>query len=177
MGSRLTLRHAPCGPDGGHPARVRAIGDRLTCSMKGFLMTIASILIAAGSAFFLVLGVLHAQLTIRDEREPRAFAPRDPDLLKAMQDGQMRLTAETTIWCAGLGFHYSHSLALIGFGLLFGCFALFAWPALLSLPVLLWAAPVIGLLYLVMAWRYWFRIPVIGAGLGFVLMTAGVVLA
>jgi len=138
-------------------------------------MATGAILYLAGSAIFLLLGLLHGWLTYKDEKRPRTFAPRDDDLLAAMEKVSPRISGATTLWRAGLGFHYSHSLGLAGFGLLYGGFALFAWPALTSLPVLYWAAPLVAALYLFMAIRYWFRSPAIGAGLGLALLLAGAI--
>lgn len=138
-------------------------------------MATGAILYLAGSAIFLVLGLLHGWLTFKDERRPHTFAPRDDTLLAAMEKTPPRISGATTLWRAGLGFHYSHSLGLAGFGLLFGGLALFAWPVLKTLTAVYWAAPLVAALYLFMAIRYWFRSPAIGAGLGLVLFLAGAI--
>lgn len=140
-------------------------------------MILSSILFVVGSALLLALGAIHLRLTLLDERRPRVFAPRDPELLASMQASPLRIDKSTTVWRASLGFHYSHSLGLIWVGLLFGSFGIFAWRTLLELPVLLWSAPVIALVYLVLSLRYWFKIPAIGAGLAVVLLTLGAVLS
>jgi len=119
--------------------------------------------------------LLHGWLTFKDERRPHTFAPRDDALLAAMEKTPPRISGTTTLWRAGLGFHYSHSLGLAGFGLLFGGLALFAWPVLKTLTAVYWAAPLVAALYLFMAIRYWFRSPAIGAGLGLVLFLAGAI--
>lgn len=136
-------------------------------------METGAIFYGLGSLPFLVLGLIHAMYTVKDESTPRMFASKDPETLKRMQAESPRISPDTTLWRAGLGFHYSHSLGLVGAGLLFGGIALFAWKVVLVLPVLLWAGPVVGLIYLLLAVRYWFRIPAIGAGLGCGLMLAG----
>lgn len=138
-------------------------------------MATGALLYLAGSVLFLLLGMLHGWLTYKDERRPYTFAPRDESLLAALQKTPPRITDATTLWRAGLGFHYSHSLGLAGFGLLYGGFALFAWPVLHALPALYWAAVPVAALYLLMAIRYWFRSPTIGAGLGLALFVAGAI--
>ncbi len=69
------------------------------------------------------------------------------------------------MWQAWVGFNFSHSLGVVLFGAL--CLAAGAAITPLSLPgwvLLLLAA--IGLLYVVIAALYWFRIPIAGAAIG-----------
>ena len=138
-------------------------------------MTSTAWLYAAGALPFLLLGTIHALYTWRDRRRPAYFAPRSADLLAAMQAEGPALAPATTLWRAGLGFHFSHSLGVVGFGLLYLWLALAMPAALAPASPLLWAAPAIAGLYVLMAWRYWFHIPLIGSLLGFVLFAAGAV--
>jgi len=140
-------------------------------------MSLAAILVAVGAAIMLLLGLANVFLTWKDERRPRVFAPRDPNLLNAMQEAPLRLAPTTTIWRAGLGFHYSHSLGLIGFGGLFLLLSLLDWPWLAGKPVLLWAGPVWAAIYALLSFRYWFRVPLAGSSVALALFLGGAVLA
>jgi hypothetical protein len=100
--------------------------------------------------------------------------PGDPNLTEAMRAGTLRLTRETTVWRAWIGFNLSHGLGIVLFAGLILYGALFHFVALRSAaPELLLAAPVIASLYLLMSLRYWFRIPAIGSAMGTVLLLAG----
>jgi hypothetical protein len=137
-------------------------------------MIISVLLITAGLVY-LGLGAVHALYTWQDHAEPKRFAPDDPAVLAGMQRATIRLTrGATTVWRGGLGFHYSHSLGAIGFGALalligidHGHLVLPAW----VLPMFaLWSG-----LYLLLAWRYWFRIPLLGTALATICFAAAVV--
>jgi hypothetical protein len=100
--------------------------------------------------------------------------PGDPNLTEAMRAGTLRLTRETTVWRAWIGFNLSHGLGIVLFAGLILHGALFHFAALRSTaPELLLAAPVVASLYLLMSLRYWFRIPAIGSAIGTVLLFAG----
>lgn len=134
-------------------------------------------LYAAGALPLLVLGAIHALYTWRDRINPRVFAPASPELFQDMRAASPRISPATTLWRAGLGFHFSHSLGVLMVGALYLWLAL-AHPAmLLTHPPLLWAAPVIAGTYALLAWRYWFAIPLIGCLVSALLFTAGLVLS
>ena len=62
------------------------------------------------------------------------------------------------------------------FGLVVFSAALFGFEANLSaMPALFYASPLVAAVYLVLSLKYWFRIPVIGTGIGAVFLTTGVV--
>lgn len=107
------------------------------------------------------LGGLHAWLTIASEK----FSPRDDELKARLQVIAPRISKQTTMWRAGLGFHLSHSLGAMLFAAVYGYLAWFGWDFLMEALFL----RVLGLVYLlvmlVLAVKYWFRIPVIGLAL------------
>lgn len=118
----------------------------------------AQILIACSAAIVGVLGTIHLIYTFRGQR----FEPRDPDLLQRMQQVSPRITRETTLWRAGLGFHASHSLGAMLFASVYLYLALEPQRFLLQSAVLL----ALGMLYLLamllLARLYWFRVPLLG---------------
>lgn len=129
-------------------------------------MHTTSALLEVGGGIFVLLGVLHALYTFLDIRRPRRLVPDDSAVSAAMARSSLRLTGgRTTMWQAWVGFNFSHSLGVVLFGAL--CLAAGAAITPLSLPgwvLLLLAA--IGLLYVVIAALYWFRIPIAGAAIG-----------
>jgi hypothetical protein len=127
------------------------------------------LLIVASAAVVLLLGTLHLVFTFRGER----FFPRDPTLMERMKEISPKISRQTTIWNAGIGFHASHSLGAILFGLVYGHLALVGESFLFSSMFLLG----LGWLYLaamtVLARKYWFTVPFRGISLALLFYTAG----
>lgn len=129
-------------------------------------------LLAVGGAVFAALGVTHGALAVRDLWRPTAFTPADDRLRESMADVPMRFGGHrTSMWRAWLGFNLSHSLGLM----VFGGFILI-W-ALQDSTVAqdLWLQVIgttIGLVYLVLAVRFWFYGPVVGCVLGILCFVA-----
>ncbi|MEO3690974.1 LIC_13387 family protein [Roseateles paludis] len=128
-------------------------------------------LIAASAAILFLLGSAHLLYTYWGPK----LLPRDVGLIEAMQRTQLRLTAETTVWRAWIGFNASHSLCAILFGLIYGYLAL-AQPELLFRSLYLQAVG-LGLLlaFVVLAKLYWFSIPFMGVGLALACYVGGLV--
>ena len=133
--------------------------------------TVPAMLIAASALLILSLGTLHLLLTYRGS----AFHPRDPALMEAMKAGSMRITRATSMWRSSIGFHASHSLGAMLFGLVYGYLALEGSGFLFSSVFLL----VLGLAtlcaYLLLARLYWFKVPFRGIVLATALYAAGLV--
>jgi len=120
---------------------------------------VSGALLIAGGAIFLVLGVLHALYTFAGY-----LAPHDAAVSAAMSKSAVRLArCGTTMWRAWLGFNYSHSLGAALFGLLCATIGI-ALPS--ELPkAALFVLLAVAAIYLWLALRYWFRIPVVAIGL------------
>ncbi|MDC1287633.1 hypothetical protein N8198_07095 [Gammaproteobacteria bacterium] len=115
-------------------------------------------LLIIGAAIFGILGSIHLLYTFFTNK----FDAIDPATTKAMRETSPVLTGETTMWNAWIGFNASHSLGAM-------LVAAFYVPlALINMEIVresLWFSilPVaIGLSYLSLAKRYWFKIPFIG---------------
>jgi hypothetical protein len=132
---------------------------------------LASLLIAASAAIILLLGIVHLVYTFFGKR----LQPRDANLIVQMQAATLTLTRQTTIWRAWVGFNASHSFGAISFGLIYGFLALAHPDLLLRSPFLL----VLGMLllagYVILAWRYWFKIPFRGIVLSTSLYVAALI--
>lgn len=126
----------------------------------------------AGGAVLAALGLLHLIYTLRDiAGPPRHFAPRDEAVLTAMQATRVRLAPRgRDYWQALLGFHLSHSMAVLMLAgiVVSGSLSGPSWH--------LWTGLGITLVYAAVAWRFWFAIPMWGCVTATVLQAAGIVL-
>ena len=118
----------------------------------------AQILLIIGASIFGILGAVHLLYTFFTNK----FEARDSSVTEAMKGTSPVLTNETSVWKAWVGFNASHSLGAMLVAAVyiplsttyFNIIQQSVWFSLL--PV------IIGLSYLVLAKKYWFRIPFIG---------------
>ena len=116
----------------------------------------------------LLLGTLHLVYTFATNK----FLPRDAALAQRMREVAPLICGQTSMWRAWIGFNASHSLGMMLFGLVYGYLTI-AHPALLLTdPFLLSLGGVFLASLLVLARRYWFRIPFIGIALALALYLA-----
>ncbi|WP_417519657.1 LIC_13387 family protein [Minwuia sp.] len=125
----------------------------------------------AAAGILALLGMLHLTCTLRDlTGKPRFFRPRDADLLSSMRETKVALApGGRDYWTALLGFHISHSLAVLMLALLIVVASAEALTALLWLTISLTA------LYAFIAWRFWFAIPMWGCIVATALLLAGLI--
>jgi hypothetical protein len=71
----------------------------------------------------------------------------------------------TNMWDAWLGFNFSHALGAVIFGVV--CVGAGVFARTLALPKAALLIPVlVGVIYLVLALRFWFRLPAVGIAIG-----------
>ena len=133
---------------------------------------LASLLIAASAAILLLLGSMHLLFTFNGPK----FHPRDPALKAALMASSPVITGQTTMWRAAIGFHASHSMGAMLFGLIYGYLALVHAAMLWQSMFLLTLGLATLLAYVVLAKRYWFSVPFRGISLATMLYVAGLVL-
>lgn len=121
-------------------------------------MIVAKIALLLACLIVFSLGSLHAWLTLVSEK----FSPRDDALKARLQAVSPRISRRTTMWRAGLGFHYSHSLGAILFAAVYAYLVWFGWDFLMQSVFLRALGLVYLLTMLTLAVKFWFRIPVIG---------------
>src|SRR5262245_34795591 len=123
----------------------------------------------AAAAIIGTLGSIHLIYTLRDlVSRPRYFVPRDPTLLEAMRGTQIALAPNGhDYWSVLLGIHLTHSIGLLLFALLIVLTVVTPLPALQ--PVMIG----LGLVLTVIAWQFFFHIPLIGCAIATALMIAG----
>ena len=142
---------------------------RIHPARPGVMPGAAAVLVAGSAAVILLLGVVHLVYTFRGAR----LHPRDPALRARMAEVSPRISGETTMWKAWVGFNASHSYGAILFGLVYGYLALahahflFRSTFLLAVGVLLLAG------YAFLGKAYWFSIPFRGVTLALALFLAG----
>ncbi|MFC1720180.1 hypothetical protein ACFL00_03465 [Pseudomonadota bacterium] len=119
---------------------------------------IAQILLIIGASIFGVLGAAHLMYTFFTNK----FEAHDSSVTEAMKGTSPILTKETTVWDAWVGFNASHSMGAmlvpaVYIPLTTSYFNIIQQSVWFSfLPTL------VGLSYLVLAKKYWFRIPFFG---------------
>ncbi|HTR85010.1 MAG TPA: hypothetical protein VMI56_11065 [Reyranella sp.] len=134
---------------------------------------LASLLVTASATIGLLLGGLHLLYTFQGDK----LQPRDPAVREAMERTPPRITRQTTLWRAWVGFNASHSLGLILFGLIYGYLALAA-PALLFGSIFLRVLGLAALLaYVALARLYFFKVPFRAVLLATTLYVAGLAVA
>lgn len=116
------------------------------------------ILIIAGVAIFGILGSIHLPYTFAG----RKLYPHDEAVVAAMQSSTLNLTKETTIWKAWIGFNASHSYGAILFSAIYIPLTVFHFELIQQSLWFRWLPVLVGILYLVLAKQYWFRIPFTG---------------
>ena len=119
---------------------------------------LAQTLFMAGSLPFLVLGTIHLLYTFFTDK----FSSKNEEAVNAMKVANPKLTRETTMWKAWLGFNASHSSGAIFIGAMNLYLGLFQFKLIQESQFLLPFILVTSGFYLWLARRYWFRIPLIG---------------
>jgi hypothetical protein len=130
------------------------------------------VLAVMSTAIFAVLGAPHLIYTIHDFGDrPKYFRPRDATLLASMRQTQTAIAPQgQDYWSGVVGFSLSHSLGVLLFALLIDMTAVYD---------INWLKPIltmIGLAFAFIAWRCWFRIPMVGCLIGTALMVAALVI-
>jgi len=129
-------------------------------------------LIAAAGCIVALLGSIHLLYTYRGPK----LLPRDAQTVERMQADTLRITRQTTLWKAWIGFNASHSLGAILFGVFYAYFALWHADWLAQSLFLRAMGLAVLAIYVLLARRYWFSIPLRGLALALLLYLAGLAL-
>jgi len=133
--------------------------------------------IILGSIPFVVLGFAHGVYTWIERSRSFRLTPHKAEVRDAMMGSTLKIHPKTNVWRAWLGFNFSHSVGAVTFGLVYLILASSELDLLIGNPLLLWLPVAVSGAFVLMAWRYWFIIPLVGTALGFVCFIAGVGLA
>ncbi len=134
--------------------------------------TLPQILVSASAFIFLFLGSVHLLYTFRGTK----LHPRDQSVQLMMAAHSPRLTSQTTLWRAWIGFNASHSYGAMLFGLIYGYLALFQANILFNSWFLIAVALAFLSAFLVLAKAYWFSIPFRGILLSSILFVAALLI-
>lgn len=116
------------------------------------------ILLVIGASVFGALGAIHLLYTFFTEK----FSPYDSSVAEAMKGTSLRLTQETTMWRAWIGFNASHSLGVMLLAAVYIPLASYHF-TLVENSIWFSLLPVaVGFAYLCLAKAYWFKIPFFG---------------
>ncbi|MEO0325730.1 MAG: hypothetical protein AAF447_22430 [Myxococcota bacterium] len=121
-----------------------------------------SILVIIGSAIVVFLGLAHAAATLASTPSGGPMTPTSPEVREAMQHtGGLGLAPElrTTLYRAWTGFNLSHSVGVIGIGLVVLVPAARDFDAALGDPWWVSLALIAPPVYLLLSIRYWFSSP------------------
>ena len=119
---------------------------------------LSKILWLAGSAIFFILGALHLYYIFFTTK----FHPRNKSILDEMKNTSPRLTNETTMWKAWMGFNASHSAGAIFIGSVNIILAVENFPVIENSFLLSLCTILTSVFYLWLAKKYWFSIPFTG---------------
>ena len=136
--------------------------------MADLLMT--DLLMAASAGLVGLLGLAHLVLTYVGPK----LLPRDRALKQAMSASAPVITKQTNIWRMWIGFNVSHSMGLLLFGLVYGYLALVHGDLLFESLFLLGVGLAMLLGFVVLAKRYWFVSPLLGASTALLLYVVSI---
>ncbi len=136
-------------------------------------MPVAPLLITASAVLVGLLGCVHLYYTFTSSK----FDPRDASLREALTVVSPMISRETTMARAATGFHASHSMGVMLFGLVYGYLALWHFGFLLRSPFLLALGMAVLGAYGVLAKSYWFSVPFRGISVAGVLYAVGLLAA
>ena len=132
----------------------------------------SKILMVFSGGIALMLGVIHLVYTFSGPK----LLPRDSALQTAMNQTQLNITRETTVWRAWMGFNASHSMGLILFGLVFAFLALYHTKLLFGSAYLLAVGIAMLVGFCVLCQLYWFSVPLVGITMSLVCYVASIII-
>lgn len=116
------------------------------------------VLLIVGSLIFGFLGSVHLIYTFYSKK----FEPYNNDTKKSMEESTLVLTKETSVWNAWVGFNTSHSFGAILIALFFIPLSIFNNEVIQNSQWFSILPSLIGVCYLILAVKYWFKIPAVG---------------
>jgi hypothetical protein len=119
---------------------------------------LSQVLFIIGSSIFGILGFVHLIYTFFTNK----FNPYNSDATVAMKGTSPVLTKETTVWRAWIGFNASHSLGAIFFAAIYIPLAFSHIQLIVNNRWFAILPSIVGISYLLLAKKYWFKIPFFG---------------
>jgi len=129
--------------------------------MRSEYTMLDQLLIMLGATIFGLLGLAHLFFLYATDK----FLARDRSVVTAMQQTSPVLTSKITMWQAWVGFNASHSLGALLLAVFYLALAGTHIEIIRETPIFIIIAIVVSLVYLYLAYRYWFRTPLLGIAL------------
>lgn len=124
-------------------------------------MEFSQIFLIVGVSIIGFLGTIHLIYTLFTNK----FETRDANLTQAMKNVSPNISGDTSVWNAWIGFNLSHSTGVIFFALIYIPLAV-NYMEIIEQSIWLSFLPVIvGVVYMILAKRYWFKVPLYGISL------------
>jgi hypothetical protein len=121
--------------------------------------------LACSAAVVGLLGALHLVYTFHGKK----LKPRDTHLERQMEVVSPEISRNTTMWLAWVGFNASHAFGALFFALVYGYLGLRHADFLFASTYLVVVGLALLVGYVVLAGKYWFRIPLAGLALALAL--------
>ena len=126
--------------------------------MSKGLKSMEKLLLIIGVSIFGALGTIHLLFTFLTQK----FNPYNSEAKKAMLETSPKITKETSMWHAWVGFNASHSLGVMLFAAIYIPLSIHHF-TIISSSIWLSTLPcIVGGSYLFLAKRYWFKVPFVG---------------
>lgn len=119
---------------------------------------LAKIFIVIGSTIFGFLGFFHLFLTFKSNK----FEARDKNVTLLMKCISPKITSETSMWQAWVGFNASHSIGAMLIAAFYVPLAIFHMDVISGSWWFSSLGVIVGFSYLFLAKKYWFRTPFLG---------------
>lgn len=119
---------------------------------------ISQILLVIGASIFGALGLIHLIFTFFSNK----FDAYNSEVTGAMKSTSPVITKETTVWLAWVGFNASHSLGAIFFAAIYIPLAVSHMQFIINSSWFSVLPSMVGVSYLLLAQKYWFKIPFFG---------------
>jgi len=119
---------------------------------------LSQVLFIIGASIFGLLGFVHLLYTFVTDK----FNPYNPDVMEAMKSSTVKITKETTVWRAWIGFNASHSLGAIFFASIYLPLSFSNIQFIVDNNWFAVLPSIVGFSYLLLAKNYWFKIPLFG---------------
>ena len=132
---------------------------------------ISRLLIGSSAAILLYLGSVHLAYTLLTHK----FSPTEGQLETSMKQVAPRISSETTMWKAWMGFNVSHSMGLLLFGLIYEYMVVYRWHVLHTSYFLAGTGLLMLAGYVVVSRMFWFTAPLIGVSVATLLYVVGFV--
>ena len=121
-------------------------------------MNLAKVSWIFGSSVLLILGLMHLYLTFFTDE----FYPKDSSLKSIMETNSPNLTDRLTFWSGWQGFNASHSIGVIFIGLI-NLYLISHYFKILALDHSFFVINILTVsVYIFLASKYWFNVPLFG---------------